>query len=150
MKSAVFGACTALVWAVATACTSPIGPVGAVTVSTAVAISPANGAFITNSAQPVTLTVRNAFVSDPSVAVRYAFEVAADSAFAAVVQTRDVAQAPDSTSAKLDSLPSNSDYYWRVRTVAGDLRSDYTTALKFTIGPAAGPPLPQRTSAEVR
>src|SRR5688572_19056641 len=98
MKSAIPGLCAALVFVAALGCTSPVDPAGGVSVSTPVATAPANGALIASAAQPVTLVVRNAFVADPSVAVRYAFEVAADSAFATIVQTRDVAQTPDSTS----------------------------------------------------
>ena len=66
-----------------TACaTSPVEPGGSVTVTTASPVSPANGAQIANVAQPVTLSINNAMVTDASAGVTYTFEVASDSAFA--------------------------------------------------------------------
>ena len=134
----------------AAACTSPINPVGGVTFSAPNLTSPANGALIANAAQPVTLAVRNAFVADASLSVRYAFEVATDSGFGAIVQSKEIPQGDDATSVTLDALSPNKDYYWRARTLAGDARSEYTTPLKFTIGPAAGPPVLPGRFAEVQ
>ena len=121
------------------ACRAPIDPVGSTTVTTPITTSPANGALIADNAQPVTLTVKNAFVGNPSASVRYGFEVANDAGFVTIVQTRDVSQGSESTSTKLDALPAGKDYFWRVRTTADNTSGEYTAPLKFTIGPAAPP-----------
>ena len=146
MNSRSLFVCTSLLLAGAAACTSSVNPVGAVTVSTASGTSPANSALIANSAQPVTLSVRNAYVSDQTASVRYVFEVAGDSAFATIVQTKEAAQTPDGTSVKLDTLAPNKDYFWRVRTLGDDTVGEYTTPLKFTIGPPVVLQAPQIVS----
>ncbi len=115
---------------------SPTSPAGSVTVTTAAAVAPANGAQIANVAQPVTLSIHNALVTDASVGVTYTFEVATDAGFANKVLTRDVPQSAGQTSLKLDPLAAGHDYYWHVRTTGADTIGVFTSALKFTIGPA--------------
>jgi len=118
------------------ACSSPASPGGTVTVTTAGVLAPANGAFIANLAQPVTLTVSNAFVASGGSAVSYTFEVSSDPAFGTKLQTRDVPQQASQTSVTLDVLPAGKDYYWRVRTTSGDTVGSFSGATRFTIGPA--------------
>lgn len=132
------GRCALLALAVgAGACTkSPISPAGSVTVTVASPVAPANGATIANASQPVTLTVRNGFVSAAPAGVSYRFEVATDAGFANKVLTRDVAQTSDQTLLTLDVLPPGRDYFWHVSTTAADTVGAFTSALKFTIGPA--------------
>ena len=125
-----------------TACSkSPTGPSGSTTISTAVPVSPANGATIANDAQPVTLTISNATASASAV---YTFEVATDGAFVAKVLTQDVPEGSGQTSLKLDVLPSDRTYYWRVRATAGDTVGAFSTPVTFSIGPAVTiqPPVP--------
>jgi hypothetical protein len=100
-------------------------------------VTPANGALIANSGQPVTLTVQNAVVTKPG-ATTYTFEVATDAAFAAKVQTKDsVAEGGGGqTSVKLDALAPAKDYYWHARVTAGGTTGVYSPAFKVTIGPA--------------
>jgi hypothetical protein len=118
-----------------TACTtSPVSPAGAVTVTLAAPVSPANGAQIPNLAQPVTLTVANATVTDSTAGVTYTFEVANDAGFNSKVATKDVPQTSGQTSLTLGMLPPGQDYYWHVRTTGGDTVGGFTNALKFTIG----------------
>jgi hypothetical protein len=98
---------------------------------------PANAAQIPNLAQPVTLIVQNAIVTQPG-GTTYTFEVATDAAFATKVQTKDgVAEGSSGqTSVKLDNLAADKDYYWHVRATAGGTVGVFGTAYKFTIGPA--------------
>jgi hypothetical protein len=126
----------AILFAVMMGCTSPVRPAGDTTVTTAGPVSPANGAQVPNLSQPVTLTVSNAVVTDPSAGVTYTFEVASDAGFANKVQTKDVPQGTGQTSVKLDALPPGQDYFWRVRTTSGTTVGAYTSGSKFTIGAA--------------
>ena len=100
-------------------------------------LTPANGAVIANLAQPVTLTVLNAPVTQPG-GTTYTWEVATDAAFTAKVQTKDaVAEGSGGqTSVKLDALAAAKDYYWHARATAGGTTGVYGATFKFTIGPA--------------
>jgi hypothetical protein len=121
---------------VASSCTSSVKPSGSTTVTTALPVSPANGAQVANAAQPVTLTVTNAVVTGASSTVTYTFEVATDPAFAVKVVTKDVPQTSGQTSLKLDTLAGGKDYFWHVRTTSADTVGAFTSPLIFTIGPA--------------
>src|SRR5262245_6078181 len=78
-------------------------------------LSPANGAVLANTSQPITLRVTNATASG-SAAVTYTFEVASDNAFATIVATRSVAADPSGqTSTTLDPLTGGRAYFWRVK-----------------------------------
>jgi hypothetical protein len=126
-----------VVLALAAACAkSPVAPAGVITVTTASLSAPANGAVFANLAQPVTLTITNATVTDGGASVTYTFEVASDGGFANKVVTRDVPQGAGQTSLKLDMLPAGQDYFWHVRTTAGGTVGAFSGVLKFTIGPA--------------
>jgi hypothetical protein len=100
-------------------------------------LTPANGATIANSAQPVTLTVLNAIVTKPG-STTYTFEVATDAAFSAKVQTKDAVAEGGSgqTSVKLDALAPAKDYYWHASATAGGTTGVFGAVFKFTIGPA--------------
>lgn len=127
-----------MVWlAAAAGCTnSPVAAAGTATVTTPGLASPANGALIANGAQPVTLTINNALVTQSDATVTYTFEVATDSAFSTKVATKDVPQGSGQTSLKLDTLSPAKDYFWRVRTTAADTVGTFTAPLKFSIGAA--------------
>jgi len=134
------------------ACQSPVKPSGSVTVTAANPLSPANGAHISSTAQPVTLTINNATVSNNNVSVTYTFEVAIDEVFASKVLTKDVPQGSGQTSLKLDVLASGKDYYWHVRTTA-DTVGSFGTPMKFTVDPAlvvAAPAPLSPTSGSIR
>jgi hypothetical protein len=107
---------------------------GSVTVPQAV--SPAANAQIRNVDQPVTLAVVNAVATKGTNA--YDFEVATDAGFAAKVATRTaVAEGSGGrTSVVLDRLGANADYYWHARAQAGGTTGPFTSARKFSIGPA--------------
>jgi hypothetical protein len=97
-------------------------------------VTPANNASVLNSAQPVTLTVQNAVTT--SGTPTYTFEVASDSNFTTIVQTKDgVAQGSGQTSVALSTLDPAKDYYWRARASAGGTTGVYGTVYKFTVGP---------------
>ncbi len=135
MKLRRFDLCVLLAFTTPGCSGSPVSPNGTTTVSTALAISPANGAQIANAAQPVTLSVNDALVAGAASGVTYRFEVATDVAFTNKVQTQDVPQTAGQTAVTLGKL-SAGDYYWHVRTMAGTTLSGFTDPLKFTIGPA--------------
>jgi len=106
-----------------------------VTVTAAAPVSPANGAHIASAAQPVTLMINNATVSNSNASISYTFEVATDEGFAAKVATKDVPQGSGQTSLRLDTLASGKDYFWHVRTTA-DTAGSFGAPMKFTIDPA--------------
>jgi len=114
---------------------SPTQPAGAITVSTAGPVAPANGAQIANQSQPVTLVASNAVVTKSSAQVTYTFEVATDDAFVNKVLTKDVPQAAQQTTLKLDALSAGKDYFWHVRATGGNTVGVFTNPFKFTIGP---------------
>ncbi len=120
--------------------TAPATPPPAVPVLT----TPTNGAQIPNQGQPVTLVVLNA--SGSAAATSYTFEVASDIAFTTKVQTRDGVPAgiTGQTSAQLDPLPAQKDYYWRARAQASGATGTFSDPFRFTIGGAItlGAPVP--------
>jgi hypothetical protein len=106
--------------------------------------APTNGAQIPNQGQPVTLVVANA--SGTAAGTTYTFEVASDIGFTTKVQTRDGIPAGISgqTSAQLDPLPAQKDYYWRARAQSPGTAGTFSDAFRFTIGGAItlGAPVP--------
>jgi hypothetical protein len=106
--------------------------------------TPTNGAQIPNQGQPVTLVVVNA--SGSAAGTTYTFEVASDVAFTTKVQTKDGISAgiTGQTSAQLDPLPAQRDYYWRARAQAPGAAGAFSDPFKFTIGGAIalGAPVP--------
>jgi hypothetical protein len=120
---------------IVSACSTVVQPTGNATVTIATPLTPANGAQIPNAAQPVTLSVTNAVVTETGD-VTYTFEVGADSAFTTKVVVKDVAQGSGQTTLKLDTLPGGKDYFWHVRAASGGTLGAFSDTLKFTIGPA--------------
>jgi hypothetical protein len=100
--------------------------------------APANGTFIRNVDQPITLVVQNALVTKAGAGTVYTFEIAGDAAFNNKFQTKDgVAEGSGGqTGVKLDSLPPASDYYWHARATGGGTTGVFGAAYKFSVGPA--------------
>jgi hypothetical protein len=115
---------------------SPSGTSKTASVAAPQPVTPANAVSIQYASQPVTLTAQNA-VATQSGGTMYKFEVAADSGFASIVQTKDgVAEGTNGqTSVKLDSLTGAKDYYWHVRATAGGTTGVFGNVFKFTVGP---------------
>jgi hypothetical protein len=105
--------------------------------------APTNGAQIPNQGQPVTLVVLNP--SGSAAGTTYTFEVASDIGFTTKVQTRDGIPAgiTGQTSAQLDPLPAQKDYYWRARAQAPGATGTFSDPFKFTIGGAINLEAPQ-------
>jgi hypothetical protein len=107
-------------------------------------VSPANGAVIKNSDQPITLVAQNALITLGGAGT-YTFEVATDPTFATKAQVKDgVAEGSGQTLVRLDPLAAAKDYYWHVRATGGGTSGVFGAAFKFTIGPlvAVDPPAP--------
>lgn len=100
-------------------------------------MQPANGTQLKFSQQPITLAAQNGVTTD-SASPTYTFEVATDSAFATKVQVKDgVAQGSGTqTSVTLGVLAESKDYYWHVRALSGGTTGIFSSAMKFTVGPA--------------
>ena len=117
-----------------------------------VLMTPTNGSQIPNQGQPVTLVVQNA--SGSKAGTTYTFEVASDIAFTTKVQTKDgIAEGTTGqTSAQLDPLAPQKDYYWRARAQAPGATGTFSDLFKFTIGAAvtvsAPTPISPLTNAE--
>src|SRR5262245_60280183 len=83
------------------------------------ALQPAPNAAVKFGDQPLVLTVENAVITG-SGTTTYTFDVATDTGFQSIVQTKDVTEGPNGqTSVVLDSLTGPKDYYWRVRAKKG-------------------------------
>jgi len=109
--------------------TAPVTPPGVPALAT-----PTNGAQIPSQGQPVTLVVLNA--SGSPAGTTYTFEVASDIGFTSKVQTKEGISAgiTGQTSAQLDPLPAQKDYYWRARAQAPGAAGTFSDPFKFTIG----------------
>jgi hypothetical protein len=152
MKLKPLGVCTALVAALASACTSssPTRPTDGASASTATAsvtdastgititaptlVSPADAFRFKYTDQPVTLTVSNAAITAGTAT--YSFQVANDAAFTSIAFSKDgVAPGASTTSLKIDTLAGNKDYWWRVKAVVGSASGPYSKARTFNVGP---------------
>jgi hypothetical protein len=102
-----------------------------VTITSPVAVSPANNQQFKNVEQPLTLTIKNA-VSTGSAALTYSFEVATDAAFANKAYSKDgVAEGSGQTSLKIDKIGADKTYFWRARATGGS----NSAVRSFVIGP---------------
>jgi len=133
-----------LAWVLAAAACSKSPTAPTTPLAVPMLTTPTNGAQIPNQGQPVTLVVLNA--SGSAAGTTYTFEVASDIAFTTKVQTRDgvAAGITGQTSAQLDPLPAQKDYYWRARAQAPGSTGTFSDPFKFTIGGAVtlGAPVP--------
>jgi hypothetical protein len=139
-RSVLFGVAAGVM--VSACSSSPSQPAsvvaGAASIVAGASAAPANGAVIGYGAQPLTLAVQNAVVTQAAAgAATYTFEVATDAAFVNKVQTKDgVAQgANGQTSVKLDVLAGGKDYFWHARAQGGGTTGVFGAAFKFTLGP---------------
>jgi hypothetical protein len=117
--------------------TSPsvAGPIAGVSITTPAVVSPAVGATVYSTDQPVTLTVANSATNGVR-AITYNFEVAADSGFSAKVVSREGVEpgSGGSTSFRIpDALASDRTYFWRAKAVDGANQSDYSAPGSFAI-----------------
>lgn len=129
---------------------SPSSPTPTTSITTPTLVSPAQGAQVSDLAQPITLAVQNATTTG-SNPLTYNFEVATDSQFANRVYSKSGVTAGTSgqTSQQIDRLTAGQPYFWRAR--AEDLTSVVVSAWAsagFSIGagirfdaPAANEPL---------
>lgn len=89
------------------------GPIPGVNIATPRLASPANGARVASTQQPITLTVENATTNGVRP-LSYVFEVATDAEFAKrVFEKRGVTPGTGRTSVTLPTLESDKTYYWR-------------------------------------
>lgn len=98
---------------------------------------PASNATVRFADQPLALVVNNAVVTTASGTV-YTFEVASDSSFSTMVQTKgNVSEGTSGqTSVRLDALAGGRDYYWRARATGGGTTGPFSAVYRFTMGPA--------------
>lgn len=118
-------------------CSTSTQPSGSASVTAPVGgVSPAPNTTVRYSDQPITLSIANATITQPS-ATTYTFEVSSDAGFAAKVQTKaDVPEgAGGTTTVRLDQLAGGADYYWRARTSSGGTVGAFGPPYKFTVGP---------------
>src|SRR5262245_23569259 len=98
-------------------------------------VSPVPGHRLKFTEQPVTLTVRNS-VTTGSSAPTYTFQVASDAGFASLVFSREgIAQGSGQTAVTIDKLAGNKDYFWRVRSTAGNTVGLFSAVRTFNVGP---------------
>ncbi|HEY3093415.1 MAG TPA: hypothetical protein VGJ52_09975 [Vicinamibacterales bacterium] len=122
-------------------------PVPAPAPLVAIPLSPPNDAQIGNSAQPGFLVSITLIAKDSGTANGVAvdtFQVARDRDFTVAVQAMTVPRGAEQTSVTTELL-ANTDYYWRVRAVAGETTSPYSDTFHFRTAAAPfGPPSPVR------
>ncbi|HYM24564.1 MAG TPA: hypothetical protein VEU08_15210 [Vicinamibacterales bacterium] len=97
--------------------------------------SPADGAQVKFTDQPLVLTTKNA-VTTGKTALTYTFQVASDAAFASMVFSQGgVAQGSGTTSLTISKLAGAKSYYWRAMATSGSTNSLPSRARGFTVGP---------------
>jgi len=116
------------------ACSSPASP--AVSFTAPGAISPAPGANLRFSDQPISLTLTNAVETNPAT-LTYSVDVATDNAFAnKVVSKTGIVPSPGSTTTvPLPVLNGNQTYYWRAFSVVGAVSTSAVAPKSFYVGP---------------
>ncbi len=106
-----------------------------VTLTSPIAVSPADNAQVAFASQPITLVVANGVTTGRS-ALTYTFEIASDNGFATIVQTKGgVTQGTGQTGVALDKLPGGKTYYWRARTNSGSAPSPNSRTRTLVVGP---------------
>lgn len=147
MKRLLCGAVAVGLLVAAGACgtKNPVGGSNSLTVPRAV--TPAMGATIKFTDQPITLMLQNA-VTTGSGTLTYTFEVASDEGFNTKVAVKDnVTAGSGQTSVRLDAaLAGGRGYYWRARANDGSSTGPYSSAINFSVGPAINLEAPQPES----
>ncbi len=137
MKRFLCGTAVISLLVAASACgtKNPVG--GSSTLTVPKGVTPANGASIKYTDQPITFTVQNA-VTTGSAALTYTFEVASDEAFNTKVVTKDnVATGTGQTSIRLDvALLGGKGYFWRAKANDASSTGPYSSAISFSVGAA--------------
>jgi hypothetical protein len=106
-----------------------------VTLTSPVAVSPADGQQFKFADQPIKLVVSNAVTTGTSAAT-YTFEVATDSGFSNITFSKSgVAAGANQTSLSIDKQAGQNTYYWRARATVGGVQSLNSKARSFSIGP---------------
>lgn len=122
-----------LVLAAALAACSSSPASNTVTLGAPTLVTPAAGASVAYTAQPITLTITN--VSGVSASATYTFEVASDSSFSAIKSTKTApANSSGQTSVQADSLAASTTYYWRARVTEGSNVGPNSTVNSFSVG----------------
>jgi len=100
------------------------------------ASTPANGASIAFSAQPITVTITNAARAG-SASATYSVEVATDSGFGNKVFTKDgVSEGTGgSTNIPLSSLNGGTTYYWHSAATIDGVKGEMSPTRTFTVQP---------------
>jgi hypothetical protein len=114
------------------------------TVSAPTPVSPAVGAVVKYTDQPITLVLNNATTTG-TTPLTYSFEVSSDVSFTTGVVTKSsVAQGTTQTSVKLDAaLTGSKTYYWRARAASGTTFGPYSSIVTFLVGSAIDLQAPQ-------
>ena len=112
---------------------SVAGPIPGVSITTPGLVTPATGARIQSTQQPITLTITNAVTSGVRP-ISYLFEVASDAGFGTIVVSKaDIKPDPSGrTSLVLPTLPDKT-YFWRVRAQDGANTGNYAAPASFTL-----------------
>jgi|RhiMetdeSRZDD1v2_1073273.scaffolds.fasta_scaffold17894_8 hypothetical protein len=140
---AAIGVCAAAV--VLTACetsksSNPLspsvaGPIPGVEITAPKILEPVSGVKIAVDNQPIELLIENASSSGVRP-LSYAFEIAADAAFATKVFTREGVAPGDGGRTKLrlpEALTTGRSYYWRARAEDGANTGPFSTASNFNV-----------------
>jgi len=129
-RFAVFG--LAALIPVACSDVNPSGPSVSFTAPTA--SGPSNGSSYRFNQQPITLTINNAVRSGAAVAT-YNVEVATNSSFATIVQTKDgIAEgAGSTTTVQISGLTGGATYFWRWRAVVDGVVGQPSQTLSFAV-----------------
>jgi hypothetical protein len=122
-----------LVLAAALAACSSSPASNTVTLGAPTLVTPAAGASVAYTAQPITLTVTN--VSGVGASATYTFEVASDSSFATIKSTKTAtANSSGQTSVQADTLAASTTYYWRAHVTDGSNVGPNSTVSSFAVG----------------
>ena len=105
-----------------------------ITLTSPVAVSPANDQQIKFSDQPIKLVVNKATTTG-TTALTYTFEVASDAAFGTIVASKPGTDAGGQQTATLDKLAGDKKYFWRARASSGSFTGPNSSARSFQVGP---------------
>lgn len=144
MRSTVLGLLAILVATLSAGCESsksenPLspsvaGPIPGVTITAPKPVTPATGAEVEATRQPITLVVENATTNGVRP-LTYAFEIALDGSFGNKVLSRTgIAPGEGRTSLRLpEALAADRKYYWRARAEDGANTGPFSAVVAFTV-----------------